>query len=219
MKKSLKGFTLTEVLVTLVILGLIITLSSGMILMSTNLVLKNAQLVNAQNQGISVYGDIEKRIRYANKLLITDKTDEIDFYDACNTKTNEEKFLINGNIMVKNLKYDINGNFPAPFSQADSFSGFFISNEELLNRKDTSYVVYNTEILKNETCTVSIKKESDDHLKLSVKLYYDSELKYERTGSIKLLNVTEENKVLEFISKDNTNEIKGNMYIKSEFIK
>ena len=127
--------------------------------------------------------------------------------------------LINGNIMVKNLKYDINGNFPAPFSQADSFSGFFISNEELLNRKDTSYVVYNTEILKNETCTVSIKKESDDHLKLSVKLYYDSELKYERTGSIKLLNVTEENKVLEFISKDNTNEIKGNMYIKSEFIK
>ena len=219
MKKSLKGFTLTEVLVTLVILGLIITLSSGMILMSTNLVLKNAQLVNAQNQGISVYGDIERRIKYANKLLITNKTDEIDFEDACNTKTNEEKFLINDNIMVKNLKYDINGNFPSPFSEAVSFSDFFSTNKELLNKKDTSYVVYNTEILKNATCAVSIKKEDDYHVRLSVKLFNNSELKYERTGSIKLLNVSEENKVLDFISKDNTDEIKGNMYIKSEFIK
>lgn len=219
MKKSLKGFTMTEVLVTLVILSLIITLSSGMIMMSTNLVLKNAQLVNAQNQGISVYGDIERRIKYADKLLITDKTEEIDFYDACNTKSNEEKFLINGNIMVKNLKYDVNGNFPAPFVPAESFFSFFSINEELLNNKDTSFVVYNTETLKNQTCSVSIKKESDDHVRLSVKLYYRGELKYERTGSIKLLNVSEENSVLDFISKDNTDEIKGNMYIKSEFLK
>lgn len=219
MSRGLKGFTLTEVMVTLVILGLIITLSSGMIMMSTNLVLKNAQTVTAQNQGISVYNDIEKRIRFADKLLITNKTDEIDFSDACNTKTNEEKILISDNIMVKNLKNDNNGNLPLPYTNADSFADFFSINEKVLNQKDTSYVVYNTAMLKNETCSVSLKKESEEYVRLSVKLFLDSDLKYERTGSIKLLNVSEENKVLDFISKDNTDEIKGNMYIKSEFIK
>lgn len=219
MKKSLKGFTLTEVLVTLVILGFIITLSSGMIIMSTNLVLKDAQLVNAQNQGISVFTDIEKRIKYADKLLVTDKTDEIDFEEACSTKTNEEKILIYDNVMVKNLKYEKNGDFPVPFVQADSFAEFFSLNDELLNQKDTPYVVYNPEILKNEICSVSLKKENRDHIILSVQIFLKGELKYERTGRIKLINASAENPVLEFISKDESDEIKGNMYIKSEFIK
>lgn len=70
MKKRLKGFTLTEVMVSLVILTIVVTISSTMIISSLNLLLKNAFIRDAQNNGNEIYRLLEDKIRYSQHFRI-----------------------------------------------------------------------------------------------------------------------------------------------------
>jgi prepilin-type N-terminal cleavage/methylation domain-containing protein len=70
MKKRLKGFTLAEVMVSLVILTIVVTISSTMIISSLNLLLKNAFIRDAQNNGNEIYQLLEDKLRYSQHFRI-----------------------------------------------------------------------------------------------------------------------------------------------------
>jgi len=77
MKKRLKGFTLTEVMVSLVILTIVVTISSTMIISSLNLLLKNAFIRDAQNNGNEIYQLLEDKLRYSQHFrIISDEESE-----------------------------------------------------------------------------------------------------------------------------------------------
>ncbi len=76
MRKKLKGFTLTEVMVSLVILSILITISSAMIISSLNLLLKNAQIRDAQNNGNEIFNLLENKLRYSQQFIISTDDNE-----------------------------------------------------------------------------------------------------------------------------------------------
>lgn len=89
MKKRLKGFTLTEVMVSLVILTIVVTISSTMIISSLNLLLKNAFIRDAQNNGNEIYQLLEDKLRYAQQFKVIIQDDEDSLISASYTETIE----------------------------------------------------------------------------------------------------------------------------------
>lgn len=182
-----KGFTLVEVMVSLVIVSILIAMSSVMIIASLNMLGKNAQIRDAQNNANSVYNLIEKKLEYAVEVNITPGGEKNSVTGAYT-----EKIYINDGAVVINCDPTDKSN------SADRINKSTVCSKQMLRGADIDI-----------SFSRGTQKES---IFLSVKIKRDEQVIYERSGEIPFLNysyITDEN----FCSLKADTSISGDMTI------
>ncbi len=76
-KRRLSGLTLVEVMVSLVILVILISISSAVMITGFNTFFENAVMRAAQDDGNSIYSFIADKISYANEFIIASEESEM----------------------------------------------------------------------------------------------------------------------------------------------
>ncbi|MDO5559488.1 MAG: type II secretion system protein [Oscillospiraceae bacterium] len=162
-KHVLKGMTLVEVMVSLVILSVLVAMSSAMIIISMNLLLKNARMRDAQNNGNSIYEFIERKLEYAVSLKITN-TDEKNEITGVYT----EKIYIKDGVIAL-------GCDPSDVSVP----------KDVLDKR----TICSTQMLRGADYDISFSQgEEPEKIYLTVSIKRENEVVYERSGMIRFLN-------------------------------
>lgn len=193
-RKKIRGFTLVEVMTSLVIMTILITIASGVIITTFNIFARNTMFRVAQNEGNNVYNFLYDHISYSTSLKIgkyADITNEgISLTPDFNVTVLDEKF-------VGQVKEG---------SAADSpyFEGVVLNSNKkgiTLYRKGMDKADGSQELVyifgnqSGETpaameCTVSFAYDSSksDRVTCTVQIERDSEVFYSKTGEIPLYN-------------------------------
>ena len=212
-KKKFRGFTLVEVMTSLVIMTILIAVASGVIIVTFDIFARSAIKRAAQNNGNNVYNYIYDHLSYATSLEIGGTVD-INIEEAKAFVQNEDTKKHIGTDKIKEnteaedkKKYEVNTYFerliayPSNGAMADCMK---------LNRKDvnTEVFVYGKQDKADSSkivntmngcdCIISFDEykfdeSTDDALKpdtigFSVTIKRDDEIFYERKGSIPILN-------------------------------
>ena len=223
-KKKFRGFTLVEVMTSLVIMTILIAVASGVIIVTFDIFARSAIKRAAQNNGNNVYNYIYDHLSYATSLEI-DRTVDINIEGAkafvsdeeTRKLIGEEKFKENADAADEEKKYEVNTYFEQltayPLSGAtadcmkltrkDVNKEVFIYGKQ--DEEDSSKIV-NT--MNGCDCIIKFDKYDNaakpDTIGFSVTLKRDDEIFYDRKGSIPILN--EELKEHISIADDISNE-------------
>jgi len=191
-KKKFKGFTLVEVMTSLVIMTILISVASGVIIVTFDIFGRSALKRAAQNNGNNVYNYIYDHLSYATALKI-DKTVDInnkekiesvmtelgytDMEDVITELTND-----NGEVIKTDIK---------PYYEKITID----KQHMIVERKDINDEVYIYGNAENENtmngcdCIVEFDKyDAGDTIGFTVKIERDNEVFYEKHGSVPLLN-------------------------------
>lgn len=68
LKKNQKGFTLAEELVTVILIGVLVTTASGILMNALRIFSRNVITLNAQAKGIAVMDQLADHLTYAEKI-------------------------------------------------------------------------------------------------------------------------------------------------------
>jgi prepilin-type N-terminal cleavage/methylation domain-containing protein len=232
-RKKFRGFTLVEVMTSLVIMTILIAVASGVIIVTFDIFARSAIKRAAQNNGNNVYNYIYDHLSYATSLEI-DRTVDIniegakavvpdkseDRYKKFIANIGEEKFtdMENANSCEVNKYFEYINILPA------DPVGDFESDCMKLTRKDVNKEVFvygkqdeedSSKIVNTMNgcdCIISFDKydtnTKPDTIGFSVKISRDDEVFYERKGSIPILN----EELKDHISiKDNITNETGNI--------
>ena len=227
-KKKFKGFTLVEVMTSLVIMTILIAIASAVIIVTFDIFARSSIRRAAQNNGNNVYNYIYDHLSYATSLEI-DRTVDINIEgakafvpdEATRKLIGEEKFKENADAADESKKYEVNTYFEQltayPLSGAaadcmkltrkDVNKEVFVYGKQ--DEEDSSKIV-NT--MNGCDCIISFDKydtnTKPDTIGFSVKISRDDEVFYERKGSIPILN----EELKDHISiKDNITNETGNI--------
>lgn len=212
-KKKFRGFTLVEVMTSLVIMTILISVASGVIIVTFDIFGRSALKRAAQDNGNNVYNYIYDHLSYATYLEIGESVD-INIKGAkafvsdeeYRKRIGEEKFIENDGA-DEDEKYEIGKYFEQltvyPASVSNPSSGI-ISDCMKLKRKDVNTEVFvygkqdendSSKIINTMNgcdCIISFDKYDNDTkpdtIGFSVTIKRDDEIFYERDGSIPILN-------------------------------
>ena len=76
-KRRLSGLTLVEVMVSLVIIVILISISSVVMITGMNVFSENAVMCAAQDDGNNIYNFIADKLSYANEIIISSEESEM----------------------------------------------------------------------------------------------------------------------------------------------
>lgn len=194
-RNKLRGFTLVEVMTSLVIMVILIAIASGVIITTFNIFGRNALFRAAQNEGNNVYNFLYDNISYATGLKISNIDDinyeEDSYYEKVYIENEANKGCISLKRKTVDSKVNIfgdSGDTPYNFKCEVKFNK--IEDKKNENPENKIY-------LKNMIgCTVIIKR--------------DNEILYEKNGLIPLYNeskISEENSLKLTINDSDTTEI------------
>lgn len=202
-KKKLRGFSLVEVMTSLVIMVILIAIASGVIITTFNIFGRNALFRAAQNNGNNVYNFIYDHLSYATALKI-DKTVDINtknglsFIDEKDLKITGtegsetveirpyyEKMKIGSESMILQRK-----NIKNPF--------YIYGNESEIDGKKTKINTMNGCVCTVTFSKYEIKTDPDnpdikiypDTIEFAVEISRFGETYYLREGKIPVLNET-----------------------------
>lgn len=184
-RKKIRGFTLVEVMTSLVIMTILITIASGVIITTFNIFARNTMFRVAQNEGNNVYNFLYDHISYSTSLKIGKYADI----------TNEGiSFPPDYNVTVQGDKFG-----PADSSVSSQyFEGVVLNGNRksmTLYRKGMDIPVYFFGDESGETpaameCAVSFAYDpsKSDKVTCTVEIQRDGEVFYSKTGEIPLYN-------------------------------
>ncbi|MDO5149299.1 MAG: PilW family protein [Oscillospiraceae bacterium] len=195
-KNKLRGFTLVEVMTSLVIMVILIAIASGVIITTFNIFGRNALFRAAQNNGNNVYNFIYDHLSYVTALKI-DETVDINTKDSLSfiDKDDLKVTVAEGSETVEIIPY---------------YEKMKIGSESMiLQRKNITepFYIYGNKSNENSmngcVCTVTfskyeIKTDPDnpdikiypDTIEFAVEISRYGETYYSRSGSIPILNET-----------------------------
>ena len=189
-KKKLRGFSLVEVMTSLVIMVILIAIASGVIITTFNIFGRNALFRAAQNNGNNVYNFIYDHLSYATALKIDETVDintknGLSFIDEDDLKITGTE----GSETVEIIPYYERINI-----KKDSMS---------LTRKSISTpvkILGGNTVMNGCSCIVSFeqypitdptdnsKTIKPDTISFKVEIVRNDEVSYSRQGSIPILN-------------------------------
>ncbi len=116
LKKNVKGFTLAEEVITVILIGILVVAASGILINAIRIFSMNVISLNAQAKGIAVMDQLADNLTYAKEVNAVD--DKNDFP----TTTNSYQMILypktdtNGNYLYANtqLKYTSGSVWQAP---------------------------------------------------------------------------------------------------------
>lgn len=210
-KNKLRGFSLVEVMTSLVIMVILIAIASGVIITTFNIFGRNALFRAAQNNGNNVYNFIYDHLSYATALKIDETVD-------INTK--------NGLSFIDEKDLKITGTEGSETVEIiPYFERMEITDKSMsLMRKSVSEKVQifgeNT-IMNGCSCIVSFgqypvtdptdnsKTIKPDTISFKVEIVRDGEVFYSRQGNIPILNKSAKDHIIitNNISTENNNKI------------
>ena len=100
-RKALSGLTLVEVMVSLVILVILISVSSAVMITGINIFSENAVMSAAQDDGNNIYNFIVDKLSYANEIIISSEESEMS-----GDYPYSETIIIDKNHMALKTKYE-----------------------------------------------------------------------------------------------------------------
>ncbi|MBR3536777.1 MAG: prepilin-type N-terminal cleavage/methylation domain-containing protein [Oscillospiraceae bacterium] len=191
-KKKFKGFTLVEVMTSLVIMTILISVASGVIIVTFDIFGRSALKRAAQDNGNNVYNYIYDHLSYATALKI-DQTVDINNKEKIESVMTELGYtdmedviteITNNNGEV--IKTDIK-----PYYEKITID----KQHMIVERKDINAEVYIYGNAENENtmngcdCIVEFDKyDAGDTIEFTVKIERYNEVFYEKHGSVPLLN-------------------------------
>ena len=210
-KKKLRGFSLVEVMTSLVIMVILIAIASGVIITTFNIFGRNALFRAAQNNGNNVYNFIYDHMSYATALKI-DKTVDINTKDSLSFIDEDDlKITVSeGSETVEIIPY---------------FERMEITDKSMsLMRKSISTpvnILGGNTVMNGCSCIVSFeqypvtdptdnsKTIKPDTISFKVEIVRDDEVFYSRQGSIPILNKSAKDHIIitDNISTENNNKI------------
>ena len=210
-KKKLRGFSLVEVMTSLVIMVILIAIASGVIITTFNIFGRNALFRAAQNNGNNVYNFIYDHLSYATALKI-DKTVDINTKDSLSFIDEDDlKITVSeGSETVEIIPY---------------FERMEITDESMsLMRKSISTpvnILGGNTVMNGCSCIVSFeqypvtdptdnsKTIKPDTISFKVEIVRDGEVFYSRKGNIPILNKSAKDHIIitDNISTENNNKI------------
>lgn len=210
-KNKLRGFSLVEVMTSLVIMVILIAIASGVIITTFNIFGRNALFRAAQNNGNNVYNFIYDHLSYATALKI-DKTVDINTKDSLSFIDEDDlKVTVSeGSETVEILPY---------------FERMEITDKSMsLMRKSISTpvnILGGNTVMNGCSCIVSFeqypvtdptdnsKTIKPDTISFKVEIVRDDEVFYSRQGNIPILNKSAKDHIIitDNISTENNNKI------------
>lgn len=166
-KKHLKGFTLVEMTVVFVILAIVISLSMGILMSTSNVFGSQAKLGFQQSLGNAVLSFMEEKIKYAASADISEKPGSGEEWDSAG-KYNEYIYFQAGRIS---------------YARRDESGTIDVSEDDLYG--DEFYGEYTVTVLAevHDTCMTDI----------TVEVYNEKDaLVYTTSSTVKLVNLTRE---------------------------
>lgn len=178
--KKLKGFTLVEVMTSLVILSIMIVIASSVIITTFNIFGKNSVMRAAQNEGNNIYNFLYERLSYSTYLKINSSVDINSIGDNY-----YEEIVIsgldtgNGHISLKrkNMEGVAVDIFGTPEKTPYNFKCEVVLSEE--TEKDNEG---------NDITEEGRKLYRKDIINCTVRIIRDNETLYEKNGFIPLYN-------------------------------
>lgn len=210
-KNKLRGFTLVEVMTSLVIMVILIAIASGVIITTFNIFGRNALFRAAQNNGNNVYNFIYDHLSYATALKI-DKTVDITTKDGLSF-IDVDDLKITGTEGSETLEI-------IPY-----FERMEITDKSMsLMRKSVSTpvnILGGNTVMNGCSCIVSFeqypvtdptdnsKTIKPDTISFKVEIVRDDEVFYSRQGNIPILNKSAKDHIIitDNISTENNNKI------------
>ena len=205
-KKKFKGFTLVEVMTSLVIMTILISVASGVIIVTFDIFGRSALKRAAQDNGNNVYNYIYDHLSYATALKIDQTVDinnkenmvsvmtelgytDSDMEDVITELTNDKGEVINTDIKPYYEKITID------------------KQHMIVERKDINAKVYIYGNAEDENtmngcdCIVEFDKyDAGDTIGFTVKIERDNEVFYEKHGSVPILNDSDDCNLKDHIS-------------------
>ena len=210
-KNKLRGFSLVEVMTSLVIMVILIAIASGVIITTFNIFGRNALFRAAQNNGNNVYNFIYDHLSYATALKI-DKTVDINTKNGLSFIDEDDRKITatEGSETVEIIPYYERSNI-----KKDSMS---------LTRKSISTpvnILGGNTVMNGCSCIVSFEQypltDPTDKSKtikpatisFKVEIVRDGEVFYSRKGNIPILNKSAKDhiSITDNISTENNNKI------------
>ncbi|MDD6082411.1 MAG: type II secretion system protein [Oscillospiraceae bacterium] len=210
-KNKLRGFSLVEVMTSLVIMVILIAIASGVIITTFNIFGRNALFRAAQNNGNNVYNFIYDHLSYATALKIDETVD-------INTKNglsfiDEDDLKITGTEGSETVEI-------IPYYERINITKDSMS----LTRKSISTpvnILGGNTVMNGCSCIVSFeqypitdptdnsKTIKPDTISFKVEIVRDGEVFYSRQGNIPILNKSAKDHIIitDNISTENNNKI------------
>lgn len=178
-RKKLKGFTLVEVMTSLVILSIMIVIASSVIITTFNIFGKNSVMRAAQNEGNNIYNFLYERLSYSTYLKINSSVDVNSIGDNYYEEIIISKLDDNGHISLKrkNMERNIVDIFGTSEKTPYNFKCEVVLSEE--NEKDNEG---------NDITEEEKKLYRKDIINCTVRIKRDDETLYEKNGFIPLYN-------------------------------
>ncbi|MBR6924577.1 MAG: prepilin-type N-terminal cleavage/methylation domain-containing protein [Oscillospiraceae bacterium] len=193
-KKKFRGFTLVEVMTSLLIMTILIAVASGVIIVTFDIFARSAVRRAAQNNGNNVYNYIYDHLSYATSLKIGDRVDINNKDDIESVMTElgysnmdeviKEKVNDSGEVVNTDIK---------PY-----YEKITIDNDKqymTVKRKDIGSEVYiygnseNQNTMNGCDCIIKFDKyDAADTIGFTVTIERDNEVFYEKHGSVPILN-------------------------------
>lgn len=195
-RKIFRGFTLVEVMTSLVIMTILITIASGVIITTFNIFARNTMFRVAQNEGNNVYSFLYDHISCASSLKIGTSAD----INYKGTDSDTWNTLLTGFGDIVDAETDEYGTV-SPDKITQYYEGVEIkSSHKSVNllRKDinTCFDIFGDTSAEPSTpsamdCFVSFETYNlgDSVVKCTVEIKRDDEVYYTKSGSIPLYNI------------------------------
>lgn len=155
-----KGFTLVEEVVSVLLIGILIVSTTGILMSSMRIFGRNVITLNSQERGIAIMNQLEEHVKYASEISSSD-TDITSPYQV--TLATEEA---GGKYTLKSTS---------------SFKQF----SDSADKTNISNVLCNLGTFKPE---YTITKKTDDTIVIDVKIYCHGGVYYSDRRTVKLMN-------------------------------
>lgn len=165
LKNNKLGMTLIEMVISLVILGILMSSTMGLIISSNNIFISTSKASLDRLVGNSIYQTLEKSTRYATHMKIKDHTDEVD-------NDFKQSFSL-GEIVNE--------------GQENESGKLYIKTEN----SDSAINLYSNSFYGNRTIQYKFEKvpNSNKHIHITVTVFREGKARYKREGTVKCVNL------------------------------
>lgn len=210
-KNKLRGFSLVEVMTSLVIMVILIAIASGVIITTFNIFGRNALFRAAQNNGNNVYNFIYDHLSYATALKIDKSVDintknGLSFIDVDDLKITGTEGSETVEIIPYYERMEITDKSMSLMRKAISTPVNILGGNTVMN--GCSCIVSFEQYPVTDP-TDNSKTIKPDTISFKVEIVRDDEVFYSRQGSIPILNKSAKDHIIitDNISTENNNKI------------
>ena len=156
------GMTLVEMVVSLIVLSILTTSTMGIIISSNNIFVSSSSAALDRQVGGHVFETLSSIIKYSTHM---------DIYDSTNAPSNETA----QSISLKDIDSSTNSG-KIYFKHADSTEAVNLYDNGFYGTRTVQYIIQSYD-------------EGNRHVKLTVRVYRDSKMRYELSRVIKCINL------------------------------